>query len=107
MGAQDMVYVVFQSKEAPYIGSLRASLAGEAIEKEELEEIGLTVDAPAAGEPLPDTGQPSMEGYRIAGSQWYGDADADGCADFAVAHRLMLVLSAEPRYRFTEKTKVT
>ncbi len=107
MGAQDMVYVVFQSKEAPYIGSLRASLAGEAIEKEELEEIGLTVDAPAAGEPLPDTGQPSMEGYRIASSQWYGDADADGCADFAVAHRLMLVLSAEPRYRFTEKTKVT
>lgn len=106
MAAGDTVYFAVKSRE-PYIGSLRAEISGETMEKEEIPEIDFHVENPAAGELFPATEQGSMDEYRIASSQWYGDKDADGRADFAEAHRLMLILAPKPGYQFTEQTKIT
>ncbi len=107
MAAGDTAYFVIKSREPYYIGSLRAELSGEALDKEEISEIDLYVENPVAGESFPATEQSSMDSYQIVNSQWYGDADEDGCADFATAHRLMLILAPKPQYQFTEHTKIT
>lgn len=105
MAAGDTAYIVIKSRE-PFIGSLRAEISGEELEKEDISEVEFHVENPVAGEAFPATEQSSLDEYQIVNSQWYGDADQDGCADFATAHRLMLILAPKPRYQFTENTNV-
>lgn len=107
IAADETNYIVILKNETGNIGSLLCTLEGEEIEKEEIDALELSINNPVAEETFPLVKQLTVTEFDVDSHQWYGDADADGCADFATAHRLKLVLAPLMEYCFTESTKIT
>lgn len=106
MAAGETNYLLVMLNENGRIASIACDLTGEEIQKEEVDTIEMSISNPVAGNLFPLTDQVNMSNYKVDSCQWYGDEEEDGCADFATAHRLKLVLAPLIEYCFTENTKI-
>ncbi len=106
MAAGETNYLLIRSNETGRIASLECSLNAQTIQKEAVDTIEMSVSNPAAGQSLPAVEPFIITDYKVDSYQWYGDADEDGCADFATAHQLKLVLAPLMGYCFTTDTKI-
>ncbi len=101
---EDAYYVVY-ARDLDAIGSISCALAGEEIQKEEIPSVSLDVDAPVAGQELPQVFPPILyEGYDVDSYQWYGGEGEN--AAFAAAHRLKVILAPDREHCFTAATEV-
>ena len=78
----------------------------EATPKEDISGLSLSVDAPSAGNVLPDLTEIESEHYYISDCRWLNDENDDNIADYGKKHQFEAVLRAKAAHQFTSSTEV-
>ena len=87
--------------------NITCSISGqEETSKEDISELSLSVDAPSAGDVLPDLTEIESEHYYISDCRWLNDENDDNIADYGKKHQFEAVLRAKTAHQFTSSTEV-